>query len=180
MKCNSCNLCQEKVHKTSNEDPGTRGVDTSEDQTEEFTATEAEEGGPEYGNATLSDVVTASASGLNIPDDFALHYKNDKFFKLVLEKPADYRNFKMEGGLVYLETDDERLVCVPEFQHNGHSIREILISQAHSILAHLSAGKTLQYIRNQFWWKTIVDDTREYCKTCSVCSLNRVHGDRCN
>lgn len=129
----------------------------------------------EYGEADLGAVIRSSEPELSIPSVFSRHYANDKFFKMVLEKPDDYTNFDEEAGLIYLLTSEERLICVPSFLHQGRSVREIIIEQAHRLLAHLSASKTLQYIRAQFWWKDMVRDVDHYCRTCSLCALNRTN-----
>jgi hypothetical protein len=44
-----------------------------------------------------------------------------------------------------------------------------VISEAHSILAHLGLRKTLDYLRDHFWWKEMVEDTRSFCESCSTC-----------
>ena len=37
------------------------------------------------------------------------------------------------------------------------------------MLAHLGASKTLDYLRDQVWWKDMVSDTKSFCETCVVC-----------
>ena len=49
----------------------------------------------------------------------------------------------------------------------------VLISQAHSILAHLGANKTIFYMRDNVWWKTMVQDIIEYCKSCQTCATSK-------
>lgn len=129
----------------------------------------------DYGDADLGAVIQSTEQALDIPASFALHYANDKFFKTVVERPNDYSNFREEGGIIYLNTGDENLICVPEFLHQGRSIREIIIEHAHRILAHLGASKTAQYVRARFWWKDIISDVQHYCQTCSLCALNRTN-----
>jgi hypothetical protein len=57
-------------------------------------------------------------------------------------------------------------LCVPRVTYRDRNIREIIISEAHSILAHLGLRKTLDYLKDHFWRKDIVDDTRSYCESC--------------
>ena len=53
-----------------------------------------------------------------------------------------------------------QVLCIPEKATVGqHTLREILISEAHSLLAHLGMVKTLAYLRDHMWWKTMSEDT---------------------
>ncbi|TEB26901.1 hypothetical protein FA13DRAFT_1597894, partial [Coprinellus micaceus] len=80
-------------------------------------------------------------------------YIVDIFFKMILESPKDYRNFEVENGLIYQRGDGGRVLCIPNGLHDGCSIKEIVISEAHGILAHLSTRKTVAYLRDHVWWK---------------------------
>ncbi|KAJ3000255.1 hypothetical protein NUW54_g6809 [Trametes sanguinea] len=52
-------------------------------------------------------------------------------------------------------------------------LREILLRQAHSVLAHLGTKKTLAYLRDEVWWPNMVSDVVAYCKTCGVCATTK-------
>ena len=41
------------------------------------------------------------------------------------------------------------------------------------MLAHLGGHKTLTYLRDQVWWKTMVQDVTDYCKSCQTCALSK-------
>jgi len=41
------------------------------------------------------------------------------------------------------------------------------------MLAHLGANKTLDYLREQVWWKDIVSDTKAFCETCVTCKCSK-------
>jgi hypothetical protein len=76
-------------------------------------------------------------------------YEKDPFLKKILEHPKDYRNFSVENQLIYLTESDQKLLCIPEkVVVNGRTLREIIISEAHSLLAHLGATKTYAYMRD--------------------------------
>jgi len=45
--------------------------------------------------------------------------------------------------------------------------------EAHSLLAHLGANKTLAYLRDHIWWKNIVSDVETYCQTCMTCKRSK-------
>ena len=56
----------------------------------------------------------------------------------------------------------------------GCSAREIIISEAHSMLAHLGAHKTLDYLQDHVWWKDMVSDTKAFCETCQTCRRSKL------
>ncbi|EJD38758.1 DNA/RNA polymerase [Auricularia subglabra TFB-10046 SS5] len=136
-------------------------------------AAEPGQEGVEASAADLREVINAASPALNIPSDFVPLYPSDPFLNQILKNPNDYRNFRVENDIIYMITEEERLICVPDAKVDGRSVRKVVISQAHSILAHLSAHKTLLYVRSIFWWKNMVKDVREFCRTCSTCALNR-------
>src|SRR5438445_13395755 len=49
----------------------------------------------------------------------------------------------------------------------------MIISQAHSILAHLGAMKTIVYLREIVWWKGLNVDVDAYCKSCHICQTTK-------
>ncbi|GAW10035.1 ribonuclease H-like partial [Lentinula edodes] len=56
---------------------------------------------------------------------------------------------------------------------DSRSVQEIIISEAHSLLAHLGASKTIDYLRDHVWWKDMVADTKSFCESCHVCKLSK-------
>ncbi|KAF8799998.1 hypothetical protein BYT27DRAFT_7034268, partial [Phlegmacium glaucopus] len=104
--------------------------------------------------------------GLDLLKELRGRYQEDNLFKSVIEKPKDFRNFEVRNDLVYLKVPGKELLCIPKILVKGKSVREIIISEAHSILAHLGASKTLNYLRDNVWWKDMVSDTKAYCDTC--------------
>ncbi|TFK48334.1 hypothetical protein OE88DRAFT_1634946, partial [Heliocybe sulcata] len=80
-------------------------------------------------------------------------YKEDLFFKAIIEKPRDFKNFTYEEGLLFLQLQDKRVLCLPDVSIGGRSIREIAISHAHLLLAHLGTHKMLDLLRDHVWWK---------------------------
>ena len=101
------------------------------------------------------------------------NYSKDPFFDLIIKKPLEDRNFRVEEGLVYLKDQENELLCIPKLLINGRSAREVVISEAHSMLAHLGANKTLDYLREHVWWKDMVSDTKAFCETCNTCKRSK-------
>jgi hypothetical protein len=88
---------------------------------------------------SLLRVVNSGWNGLDLTSLCAHQYNDDSFFKLILDDPKAYCNFAVVNGLIYLKKDDIHLLCIPAITYKGCNIREIIISEAHSVLAHLGA-----------------------------------------
>jgi len=121
----------------------------------------------------LVDFVSSSNEGIDILKELTGKYINDPFFEKIIKKPNEFRNFEVENELVYLKEKESRVLCIPKVIIKGRSAREIVISEAHSMLAHLGASKTLDYLRDQVWWRDMVSDTKSFCETCVVCKRSK-------
>jgi hypothetical protein len=100
-------------------------------------------------------------------------YEDDPTYKPIIERPEHYTNFELKGGLVFNKSGGITRLAIPDVKIDGQSIREAIIRQAHSILAHLGGHKTLLYLRDQVWWKTMVQDVIDYCKACPTCATSK-------
>lgn len=100
-------------------------------------------------------------------------YGSDPMLSAVVQDPSSYRNFAVRDGYVFLRSNQREMLCVPNVIVDGRSIREQLINQAHSVLAHLGATKTLAYLREYVWWKDIVRDTTAFCDSCATCKRTK-------
>jgi hypothetical protein len=103
-----------------------------------------------------------SDNGIDLLRELKGKYQDDPTFKSIIEKPKEFRNFEVKNDLIYLKQDEKSLLCVPKIIINGRNVHEIIISEAHSILAHLGANKTLNYLWDHIWWKDMVSDTKSY------------------
>jgi hypothetical protein len=122
---------------------------------------------------SLLQVVNSGWRGLDLRSIISHRYGDDPFFKNILESTKLFRNFEVEDGAIYLKQEDVRLLCIAALVHQGRNLREIIVSEAHSILAHLGVRKTLDYLRDHVWWKEIVEDTRSFCETCIMCKRSK-------
>jgi hypothetical protein len=129
-------------------------------------------------NPTLVEVVASNDGGFDFPSCLKGRYSEDNFFRHVLEKPREFKNFEIKDGLIFLSSEGGAVLCVPACSINGRSVREIIISHAHSILAHLGSQKTIAYLRDQVWWKDMNRDIIKYCETCNVCKRSKPDNQR--
>jgi hypothetical protein len=114
-----------------------------------------------------------SSDGINLITAFRGNYAKDPTFDAIIKKPKEFRNFVVEDEIVYLMQNGRRVLCVPKILVAGRSAREIIISEAHSMLAHLGATKTVNYLRDHVWWKDMVSDTKAFCDTCMTCKRSK-------
>jgi hypothetical protein len=105
-------------------------------------------------------------------------YAQDPFLRKVMDSPKQFRNFDVAEGLSRLCLNDCTLVCVPDIKIDGRRLQEDIISQAHVVLAHLGAQKTLTYLRDRVWWKTIVRDVHAFCESCATCQTSKSSNQR--
>jgi hypothetical protein len=90
-----------------------------------------------------------------------------------VRNPQNYKNFKVSNGLVFLKDQERRLSCIPDIMIGSRHLREILISHAHSILAHLGPRKTITYLRDNVGWKGLNSDVEAFCESCSVYKMSK-------
>ena len=75
--------------------------------------------------------------------------------------------------MLYLKTSGKRLLCIPKILINKRSVHELVISEVHSMLAHLGDNKTLSYISDNVWWCDMVADVKAYYETCVTCKQSK-------
>ena len=121
----------------------------------------------------LLDHISSSKDGIHLQNEIRGRYGEDPFFGEILTKPKQFRNFTVEDGLVTLRDNDRILLCVPNIIVSGRNVREIIISHAHSLLAHLGPHKTSSLLREHVWWKTLLPDVQKYCDTCMTCKRSK-------
>ncbi|KIL61394.1 hypothetical protein M378DRAFT_82677, partial [Amanita muscaria Koide BX008] len=87
-----------------------------------------------------------------MPECFRDRYKKDNFFAKIVGQPETFNDFRVHDGLIYKRSGDVEVLCVPDIMLGERRAREIIISHAHSLLAHLGYKKTLQLLREEVWW----------------------------
>jgi hypothetical protein len=100
---------------------------------------------------SLINVVAGGRKGFDLSSILRNQYYLDSFFKNILENPRHYKNFILDDGLIYIKINDKHLLCIPKLYVQGQNIHEIVVAEAHSLLAHLGASKTLAYLRDNMW-----------------------------
>ena len=81
-------------------------------------------------SAPLMDVI--SDEGIDLLQAVWSAYHADPLFHDNLKQ---YQSFEKEDGLLFMITQDHHLLCIPKTNVKGQSICEIVISEAHLLLA---------------------------------------------
>ena len=122
-----------------------------EEEAQNSLALEAEKG-PEEPSMVKNDLFeTSSDLRILFPECIKGRYSKDKFFTPILTNPDKFTNFVIKDGLVFLTSEEAERVAVPDILVNSQRVREVLIGQAHSILAHLRDEKMMTHMCDQVW-----------------------------
>ncbi|KAJ3475861.1 hypothetical protein NLI96_g11551 [Meripilus lineatus] len=89
--------------------------------------------------------------GIPMPDSIKGRYGEDSFFREIIENPKDHRHFMEIGDLIFYDREGTWLLCIPDIFLEKRWVREMIIAHGHSILAHLSMKKTLNYLEEEVW-----------------------------
>jgi hypothetical protein len=132
-----------------------------------------------YPEDDLLDIVGRKFDGVHFMNVIKNNYLEDPFFAKVLNAPKQFQNFKYRDGLLYLSDRGHEVLCVPEnVSFRGRSVREHIISEAHSLLAHLGAAKTVTYLKDHCWWKSMTDDVVKFCSSCETCARSKPNNQK--
>jgi hypothetical protein len=127
-------------------------------------------------NVTMPNPITmtlTSLQGTDVLQAIKGKYNEDDIFKVVIEKPNEHKNFVYKNQLLYIKLEDSEPLCIPDIMLDGRKLRELLILEAHTILAHLGSRKTLIHLRDHVWWKSMAKDTAAFCETCITCKRSK-------
>jgi hypothetical protein len=119
-----------------------------------------------------------SVISIDLHKELTGKYNNDSVFRRVLENPKHFKNFEVSEGLIFLRQNRVKLLCIPNVTIKGHSVRELVISEAHSLLAHLGPQKTVAYLRDHVWWKDMINDVKSYCNSCITCKRSKPNNQK--
>lgn len=129
-------------------------------------------------NINLTDLVHSGDPTIDIHGSISHKYSEDPFFKEILRQPAHYKNFQVSNGLVFLKSNNKRILCIPDVFIKDRKVHEVLMSHAHSLLAHLGTRKTVIYLRESVWWKGMGNDVQAFCESCPTCATSKPSNQR--
>jgi hypothetical protein len=94
----------------------------------------------------LTNVITLGDPMLDIHQSIAGKFTSDSFLARILDNLTAFRNFEVSNDCVFLKDNERRILCIPNIKIGACHVHEIIISHAHSILAHLGPSKTMTYL----------------------------------
>ena len=155
------------------------GESRNETAAESTGKAEKENSGSEMpAEGTLVNLMSQSLQGLDLLAELCGKYILDPDFQPIIAKPKEFHNFEVDSQLIYLKKYEKRVLCIPKIVIQGQSAWEVVISEAHSVLAHLGACKTLDYLKDHVWWKDMVLDVRAFCETCRTCKSSKPNNQK--
>lgn len=123
-----------------------------------------------FDTQTMVDIISMLDPNLRFPKCLKGLYSEDQFFRKIAAHAGEYQNFVVQNGLYFLKQESGELLCIPSGLVNKKSVREAIISHAHSLLAHLGGQKTFYYLRDHVWWPQMFKDVIDFCSTCHTCA----------
>ena len=118
----------------------------------------------------LMSLIAAAHPEYHLPQCLTGRYADDVFFGPIVQQPGRYAQFDRRDGLFFLGDSNHQILCIPDITIGSRKLREIIISQAHSILAHLGSQKTIHYLKDNVWWPGLTSDIKAFCDSCHVCA----------
>jgi hypothetical protein len=97
----------------------------------------------------LSKVISKGEPLIKFPKCLTEGYCHDRLMKQIIYKPEQFCNFSSENGLLVLNENGRKRLCIPDYKLNGRIVWEMVITQAHSLLAHIGYRKPLNILENQ-------------------------------
>lgn len=113
----------------------------------------------------LLDLLHEQSEGYHVPELVCSKYSQDTFVSTILGNLKHHKNFHVVDRLIILEEGELERLCIPDVRVGECSLREIIISHAHSLLAHLGATKTLWLLRDNVWWKSMRQNILKFCES---------------
>lgn len=101
-------------------------------------------------------------------------YSKDHLFSKIVEHPTHHKQFRVRDGIVeHLTASNRWVLCVPNILHGQKRLAQLIIDHAHTMLGHMGATKTSDYIRRWFWWHSMSKDIDKFCKSCGTCQTTK-------
>jgi Integrase zinc binding domain len=130
----------------------------------------------------LVSLVSDATLGLTLLDYLVGKYMLDPFFAVILtpakgtgtsQIPLPYKNFTYDSRYIYMINGALHVLCIPDIAFDNKQVQELLISHAHTLLAHLGPQKTFTYLCQHVWWKDMLKDVMSFCNSCTTCAMSK-------
>ncbi|KAG0930503.1 hypothetical protein G6F57_011821 [Rhizopus arrhizus] len=105
-------------------------------------------------------------------EEFKRHQEDDKIIQVLKGEKKDC--YVITNGLLcYKKKDDKLVPILPQM------MVETVISKYHDGITggHFGIDKTVDKIKEVAWWPNMVEDVKEYIRTCPACQIYKVRND---
>ncbi|GBG89027.1 hypothetical protein CBR_g48636 [Chara braunii] len=107
----------------------------------------------------------------NLRNSFMCGYQadpefRDKYANCSSPNPAP-SHYRIQEGYLLVHMRGKDLLCVPSDPH----LRTRLLGEFHDAPAtgHFGVNRTIDRLRQRFWWPGLLGDVTRYCESCEVC-----------
>jgi hypothetical protein len=136
---------------------------------------------------SIQNTVIAAVRNIADIDIFQKDQSSDKNIKALIKDAPQIENMKQlkqlindgkkyfvhKGILKYFDGQNELLV-IPK----NHQQTLMLHYHDGALGGHLSVRKTLSRLRQKYYWETMEQDVKEWCRTCKICLTRKNTGKR--
>ena len=106
-------------------------------------------------------------------------YQTDPVLSKVWDDPGHHATFQLRDNLMYTDNrGGEEVLCVPHTKAKGDTVIAMIIAQAHQMLGHLGAQRTMDYIRRWYWWPKLGQEVDKYCRSCPTCLATKTDNQK--
>ena len=107
-----------------------------------------------------------SSENAQLLRDIKKGYAKDKLFDLIKKDVEKYPSFSMKDNTLWTKNvHGHEVICIPR----ERKIITQILDKAHSILGHFGDDRTCEYVRQWYWWPSMVKDTQTFCRPCEPC-----------
>lgn len=117
----------------------------------------------------LADCLSRIESITSVDQDYA------KLKNQIIQDPVNFKQFMVKGDRVYKYMADTKRLTDRRFEWKYYppmQEREQIIRTIHEP-AHLGYDKTLNSLKEKFYWPRMATETREYCRSCMACKTSK-------
>lgn len=105
--------------------------------------------------------------GCSFNQTLAINQSTDPEIKLIFKhlEQSEHSLYELRNGLVYRKIGDRLLFYVPE------SMRDQVIRTCHDDMCHVGISKTVELIKQVYWFPKIVERVKLYISNCLKCII---------
>lgn len=122
--------------------------------------------------------LTGLVTEINALDAVRKGYEKDSQVGKIFSDINEFPNYGLNNGLLYMHEHGRTYLCVLDTNIGEYNLQTLLVSHAHSLLAHLGNHKTYAYTLLHMWWQNLAKDMESFCMLCMRCASSKTSTQR--